>query len=80
MGNFYVNFSARGVDAEAIADVLRSQKRNAYVSPTVGEITVFYDSEADKQNGSEITNLGRNISASLRCPVLAVLNHDDDIL
>ena len=80
MGNFYVNFTTRGPDQAIVSKCLRTAKRNAYVSPTLDDITVFYDKGADTQDESVIVALGKQASKKLKAPVFAVLNHDDDIL
>ena len=43
MGNFYVNYTTRGPEHEAVAKCLRSTKRKAFVSPTVDGMAVFFD-------------------------------------
>jgi hypothetical protein len=80
VGNFYVNFATHGPAQAAVAQFLRSAERKAFVSPTVSGITLFFDEESDGQDDSVIAVLGKQASIDLRAPVLAVLNHDDDIL
>ncbi len=80
MGNFYVNFTTRGSDQATVGKCLRAAKRKAYVSPTVDDVTVFYDQDADKQDESVTIALGKFVSKSLKSPVMATLNHDDDVL
>jgi hypothetical protein len=80
MGNFYVNFTTRGPDQAAIAKSLRSAKRSAMIGPSLAALTVFYDEQSDTQDDSEISVVGEATSRDLNAPVLAVLNHDDDIL
>jgi hypothetical protein len=80
MGNFYVNYTTFGPEREGVANCLRSMKRKAFVSPTLDGITVFFDEESDSQDDAVIKDLGIHASKDLRAPVLAVLNHDDDIL
>jgi hypothetical protein len=80
MGNFYVNYTTRGPDREAVAQSLRSAERKAFVSPSVEGATVFFDEESDSQDDDVIRELGTRASEELGAPVLAVLNHDDDIL
>jgi hypothetical protein len=80
VGNFYVNYTTRGPERESVAKCLRSAKRKAFVSPTLNDITVFYDEKADSQDDKVIKDLGARASKDLGAPVLAVLNHDDDIL
>ncbi len=80
MGNFYVNFTARGPEQAAIVRSLRSANRKAFVGPTLNALTVYFDELADTQDGAEITHVGQVTSRDLNATVLAVLNHDDDIL
>lgn len=80
MGNFYTNITLRGSNQESITEHLTRQKRNAYVSPTVGECTVVYDEECESQDTRILEELAANLSGQFNCPALAVLNHDDDIL
>lgn len=80
MGNFYVNFATRGPQHDAVVGFLRDAGRTAIVSPTVDQVTLFYDEEADTQDDQAIVSLASSASRQLRSPVLAFLNHDDDIL
>ncbi|SRR6266404_7314757 len=80
MGNFYVNFTTRGPKHEAVGQCLRSANRKAFVAPTVDGLTVFFDEKSDTQDDAAIKDLGKQVSNELDAPVLAVLNHDDDIL
>jgi hypothetical protein len=79
MGNFYVNHTVRAPQNQ-VAAVLEQERRTAFVSPTIGGYTVVYDLECDQQNILAIRELGRRLSAQLQSPVVAFLNHDDDIL
>jgi hypothetical protein len=80
VGNFYVNYTIRGPEREVIAKHLRSAKRKAFVGPAVEGLTVFFDEKSDTQDDAVITDLGKQVSENLEAPLLAVLNHDDDIL
>jgi hypothetical protein len=80
VGNFYVNYATRGPDREAVAKSLRSAERTAFVGPNVDGTTMFFDAESDMQNDEVIKDLGARTSKVLSAPILAVLNHDDDIL
>jgi hypothetical protein len=80
VGNFYVNFTTRGPAREAVANCLRSAKRKAFVGPPLDGMTVFFDEASDTQDDAVIKDLGKLASRELAAPVLAVLNHDDDIL
>ncbi len=78
MGNFYVNYTLRGPSSEAVAKVLAG--RSAMVTPVNDGCVVVYDEESDTQNEEVIVELAAQLSHELDCPLLAVLNHDDDIL
>jgi hypothetical protein len=78
MGNFYVNYTLRRVTQEAVAKALAG--RTCIVTPSANDTVVAFDAESDNQNQRVISLLATELSQKLRCPVLAVLNHDDDIL
>lgn len=80
MGNFYVTFSVKHADAQAVADVLRAGKRSAYVAPPARGYVVVYDEDSDSQNAEAVARVGKLLSRKLEAPVLAVMNHDDDVL
>jgi uncharacterized protein (DUF433 family) len=78
MGNFYTNFTLRGPIQQAVAAALGG--RSAIVTPVQDGCVVVFDEQSDEQDSAVITELASRLSRELRCPVLAVLNHDDDIL
>lgn len=78
MGNFYVNYTLRGVTQDAVARALAG--RSCIVTPVVNDTVVAFDEESDNQDVQTISSLAAELSRKLRCAVLAVLNHDDDIL
>ena len=80
MGNFYVNFTLKSEDSDAVAATLRSAGRDAFVSPNLSGYVVVTDRAADEQDPRQIQQVGELLSTGLSTPVLAVLNHDDDIL
>lgn len=80
MGNFYVNFSVRGAEQQQVAEVLRREGRSALVTEPRGDFVVVFDEEADRQGTEAILAVGELLSREAGGPVLAVLNHDDDIL
>jgi hypothetical protein len=77
MGNFYTNYTVRGPSPQAIVAVLTG--RSAIVTPAQDGCVVVFDEESDEQDTEVISLLASRLSRELRCPVLAVLNHDDDI-
>lgn len=78
MGNFYVNYTLRGVSQQAVAAAMAN--RSAFVSPSDKDAVVVFDHASDSQEEAIISELGKDLSSKLKCPLLAVLNHDDDIL
>jgi len=78
MGNFYVNYTLRGPSQQAIAAELAG--RAAIVSPEKNGCVVVFDEESDDQNDEIIAEIASRLSGKLRCALLSVLNHDDDIL
>lgn len=80
MGSFYVSFVVRDGEQAAVAAALKALGRTALVSPARDGYVYFYDAKADEQDEAEIDTLGEAISQQLDTVVLAVLNHDDDVL
>lgn len=80
MGNFYTNFTVRSADRDAVIVALGNMGRVAYVAPVDNGNTVVYDRQSDEQDLSAIEQVGTRLSLELNAPVLAILNHDDDIL
>jgi uncharacterized protein (DUF433 family) len=77
MGNFYTNYTLRGPSPQAVAAALAG--RSAIVTPAQDGCVVVFDEQSDDQDSAVITELASRLSRELRCPVLAVFNHDDDI-
>jgi hypothetical protein len=77
MGNFYVNLTLRGPSQEMVTTAMNG--RSAFISPTINGYTVVWDEEADSQDTGEIASLSVRLSRQLDCPLLVVLNHDDDL-
>ncbi len=78
MGNFYTNLTLRGPSQAAVAAALTG--RRALVTPVVGGRLVVFDAESEDQDAELMAELAAGLSRRFRCPVLAVTNHDDDIL
>lgn len=72
MGNFYTNYTIRGPSQRAVAMALTG--RSAIVTPQQDGWVVAFD----EQDMEVIAALARGLSGELRCPVLAVPNHDFD--
>lgn len=77
MGNFYTNYTLRGPSQQAVATALAG--RSAIVTPAQDGCVVVFDEQSDEQDSAVITELASRLSRELHCPVLAVLNHDDDV-
>jgi hypothetical protein len=80
MGNFYTNFTLKTSDAVGVVATLKKASRSALVSPAADGYVVVFDEAADQQDTDAIEEVGILLSGQRSCPVLAILNHDDDIL
>jgi len=78
MGNFYTNYTLRGPSQQEVAKALAG--RSAIVTPAQGGCVVVFDERSEEQDDKVIAALAARLSRDFGCPVLAVLNHDDDIL
>jgi hypothetical protein len=78
MGNFYTNYTLRVTNQQAVAAALAGHK--AVVTSAHDGCVVVFDEQSDEQDQKRITELASRLSREFRCAVLAVLNHDDDIL
>ena len=78
MGSFYTNYTLRGPNQQAVAAALSG--RSAVVTPALDGCIVVYDEQSDDQDSSVVSQLGARLSGALNCPVLAIINHDDDVL
>ena len=77
MGNFYTNYTLKGPSQQAVVAALAG--RSAIITPAQNGCVVVFDEQSDEQDSTVITELASRLSRELRCPVLAVLNHDDDV-
>jgi hypothetical protein len=80
MGSFYTNITLRTADQKQVVDALNGAGRTAFVSQPERGCIVVYDSDTEDQDNDVLRELGDTLSAALRCPALAVLIHDDDLL
>jgi hypothetical protein len=80
MGHFYVNFTLKTTDSDDVADTLEQAGRSAFVTRPQGGCVVVFEEQTDSQDVNEIEEVGAMLSKQQKCPVLAILNHDDDIL
>ncbi len=79
MGLFYTNVTLKGPRQDQVIAYLRREKRSAFVSPTIDEITVVYDRECEDQDTNALEALAADLSREFGCPALAALLHDDDV-
>jgi hypothetical protein len=77
MGSFYTSLTLKGPTQSKILKWL--EDRPAYVSTTIKSVTTILDEKSESQ-GDELAGFAMLLSKHFCCPVLAVLNHDDDIL
>jgi hypothetical protein len=78
MGNFYTNFTIKGAAPQEVARALKG--RNAAVTGLKADCVVVFDEYADTDSIENLDALGQSLSDASHCPVLAIRNHDDDIL
>lgn len=76
MGNFYLNYTIRTTDAEAVTRLLEGH--DAIVASTPNDHVVVYSNLlGDVQDPTLVAD---ELSRELETAVLVVMNHDDDIL
>ena len=78
MGSFYTNYTLKGPSQKAVAEALAG--RNSIVAPSLDGCVVVFDEESDDQDREVCSRLASWLSEELRCPLIVVSNHDDDIL
>ena len=78
MGSFYTNITLKGQTQQQAVEAMAG--RVAFVSPTVRDATVIFDQECEEQLTAALAALAAQLSTTLSCPALAVMNHDDDVL
>ena len=79
MGNFYTNVVVRGPSEDDVVATLASLGRTCFVAQTDGFVFV-YDQKADKQTAGVVESIALTLATRLKCPALAALNHDDNVL
>jgi hypothetical protein len=79
MGFFYTTITLRGVEQTDVVAYLKRRHRDAYVSPTINDITVVYDREGEGQDTNVLEGLAGDLSAAFGIPAVAALLHDDDV-
>ncbi|NHZ98399.1 hypothetical protein [Massilia sp. CCM 8734] len=78
MGSFYTSHTLRGPSQQAV--LAHMNERRAFVSREEdGNLTVL-DEASECQDPQVLGALAQSLSAFFACPVLALLNHDDNFL
>ena len=80
LGAFYTNITLKGPTQAAVLTYLRAQGRDAYVAPTIGDVTLVYDLACESQDLRILSTLAASLSRAFMCPALGALVHDDDFL
>lgn len=78
MGSFYTSHTLRGPSQAEVLSFLKD--RSALVSRAEGGFVTVLDEACEEQDGEVLSEVARSLSSKFQCPVLAVLNHDDDVL
>ncbi len=73
-----MNYTVRGPSQLEVAKVLGG--RSAIITAPQHGCVVVFDEKSDEQDLKVIGKLATRLSSKLLCPVLAVMNHDDDVL
>jgi len=79
MGNFYTNTTLKGPDRHSIVRAIDRMRRAAAVTPSQADLTVVFDRESERQDGSAYPFVER-LTRELDCLALYVTNHDDSVL
>ena len=64
MGNFYVNVALKGAQQAPVAEHLAGLPCEAYVSPTVGGVTMVCEALCDSQDEAHIRAFTGGLSGS----------------
>ncbi len=78
MGSFYTSHTLRGPSQAEVLSFLKD--RSALVSRSEHSFVTVLDEACEEQDGEVLSEVAASLSGKFRCPVLAVLNHDDDVL
>ena len=80
MGSFYTNITVKTTDTDRVEAALRQARRAGLIAPPDHGCTVVFDEASEKQDIEVLQALAAHLSGACKCPALAVLNHDDDVL
>jgi hypothetical protein len=78
MGHSYANYTVRCARREDVVAALAG--RRAFVSPVQDELLVVWEETSDLQDPARMSELAIHLSGQLHSIVLALFDHDDDIL
>ncbi len=78
MGVFYTNITLKGARQQEVADHLKRDQRQAYVSPATSGCVVVFDRISDEDEAA-LCELASSLSEEFQCPALAALVHDGDL-
>lgn len=79
LGNFYTNYTVRSDDPQNLAAAFKKKQRAAHITPASAGWVVVFERDSE-QNPDEIVKVGSLLSKTAAGTVLAVMNHDDDVL
>jgi len=80
MGSFYTNITLKTTDTDRVEAAVRQARRVALIAPPDHGCTVVFDEASESQDTEVLQALAMHLSRACKCPALAVLNHDDDLL
>jgi hypothetical protein len=80
MGSFYTNITVRTADTDNVAAAVRQAGRTALIAPPENGATVVFDEASEEQDVEVLRALAQHLARACKCPALAILNHDDDVL
>lgn len=80
MGSFCTNITVRTADTDGVAAAVRQAGRTAYIAPPENGSIVVFDEASEGQDPEVLKTLALHLARTCRCPALAILNHDDDVL
>jgi hypothetical protein len=79
MGSSYSSLTLRGPERGRVIEALRQRRREAFVGPAAGDLTVVYDEESEN-DPEAVAALAADLTRELGGAALAVTIHDDDVL
>ncbi|MFN7139130.1 MAG: hypothetical protein ACK4UN_07320 [Limisphaerales bacterium] len=78
MGNTYTSYTLRGPTQQEVARALVG--RSALVTPVSNGCVVVFDKQSDELLQAAVPALAFQWSEAFACPVLGLMNYDDDVL